>query len=323
MRTYGTAVLLVALWNVLAMANAGAQTDYPQKPIRIVVGFPPGGPADTAARLLGQEFARAFGKPALVDNVPGAAGNIAATRVANATPDGYTVALMTEGQVVINPGLYTLPFSVSKDFEPVSQVSVSPYLLVAHPGVSAMTVEGLVAVARTRGALTYASAGIGSTPQMAAELFKSVARIELRHVPYKGVANAVTDLVGGRVMVMFSPLAASLPMVRDGKLRALAVTSLTRSLAVPEVPAIAESGYPGFEVTGWLGLLAPAKTPPMIVGKLHTQVVTALASPEVRARLAALGLDGIGSTPDEFAAAIQSGLIKWSKVITEAGIKVE
>jgi tripartite-type tricarboxylate transporter receptor subunit TctC len=314
--------LMFGLLALMMMGSPVAQTTYPEKPIRVIVGFPPGGPADTVARLLGQKFAEAWGKPVLIDNAPGAAGNIAADRVAKAAPDGYTLALVAEAQIVINPSLYKLAYDPVKDFAPVSQVTLSPYMLVVHNAVPAKNVQELVALAKAQpGGLTFASAGSGSSPHMAAELFKSMAGLDIRHIPYKGVAPAIPDLLSGRVTMMFSPIAIVLPVVREGKLRALAVTSLKRFSVAPELPTIAESGYPGFEVTGWIGLLAPARTPATIVGKLHLETVKALALPDLRAKLADLGMEGIGDSPGEFAAVIKSGIPKWAKVIKESGIK--
>ena len=305
------------------VGSPAAQTTYPEKPIRMVVGFTPGSQVDTIARLLGQKFAEAWGKPVVIDNITGAGGNIGADRVAKATPDGYTLGLLGQGQLVINPSLYKLAFDPVKDFAPVSQVAVSSPMLVVHNAVPAKSVKELVALARAQpGVLTFASAGIGSAPHMPAELFKSVAGLDIRHIPYKGLSAAIPDLLGGRVTMMFGGTAV-LPMVREGKLRALAVTSLRRSSATPELPTIAESGYPGFEFTNWSGLLASAKTPAMIVGKLHLETAKALALPDLRAKLADLGLEAVGNSPDEFAALIKFEIPKWAKVIKNAGIKAE
>jgi tripartite-type tricarboxylate transporter receptor subunit TctC len=258
----------------------------------------------------------------LIENVSGAAGNIAAERVAKAAPDGYTLGLMAQPQIVINPNLYKLGYDPVKDFAPVSQVAVTPFMLIVHNAVAAKSVKELVALAKAQpGGLTFASAGSGSTPHMAAELFKSAASLDIRHIPYKAVSAAVPDLLGGRVTMMFSPMVVVLPLAREGKLRALAVTTLRRSSAAPELPTIAESGYPGFEVTSWYGLLAPAGTPVAIVGKLHLETVKALALPDLRAKLVDLGLEGIGNSPDEFAAFIKSEIPKWAKMIKELGIK--
>ena len=314
--------LALGLLALLITGNSSAQTTYPEKPIRMVVGFPPGGPADTAARLLGQKLTDAWGKTVVIDNAVGAAGNIATERVAKATADGYTLGLLTEAQIAINPGLYKLTFDTLKEFAPVSQVTGAAYILVVHNAVPAKSVKELVALAKAQpDGLTFASSGRGSAPHMAAELFKTAAGLDIRHIPYKGVPLAIPDLLGGRVTMMFSPMALGLPLARDGKLRALAVTSSRRSAAAPELPTIAESGYPGFEVTGWIGLLAPARTPATIVRKLHLESVKALALPDLHAKLADLGVEGIGNSPDEFAAVIKSDIPKWAKMIKDAGIK--
>ena len=314
--------LMFGLLALLIVGSPAAQTTYPEKPIRLVVGFPSGGEPDAVARLFGQKLAEALEKPVVVENVAGAAGNIAADRVAKAVPDGYTLGLLAQGALVINPSLYKLAHDPVKDFAPVSQVADSPLMLVVHNAVPAKSVKELVALAKAQpGGLTFASGGSGSTPHMAAELLKSVAGLDIRHIPYKGTAAAIPDLLGGRVTMMFSPTSNVLPLAREGKLRALAVASLRRSPAAPELSTIAESGYPGFEVTGWYGLLAPTKTPATIVRKLHLETVKALALPDLRAKLADLGLETIGNSPDEFATVIKSEIQKWAKVIKDAGIK--
>ena len=317
-----TSGLMCVLLGLLTVGSPAAQTTYPDKPIRLVVPRPAGSQNDTVARLLGQRLAVAWGKPIVIDNVTGAAGNIAADRVAKAAPDGYTLGFLAETQIVVNPILYKLAYDPLKDFAPVSQVAGFPNMLVVHNAVPATNVQELIKLARTRpGELTFASGGSGSGNHLAAELFKSVAGLDIRHIPYKGVAAAVPDVLGERVTMMFSPIAIVLPVVREGKLRALAVTSLRRSAAAPELPTIAESGFPGFEATGWYGLLAPARTPPTIFGKLHLETVKALALPDLRTKLADLGLEGMGNSPDEFAAVIKSAISKWAKVIKESGIK--
>ncbi|HEY6862918.1 MAG TPA: tripartite tricarboxylate transporter substrate binding protein [Burkholderiales bacterium] len=315
---------MLGLLALLMAGSAAAQTHYPEKPIHLVVGFPPGSPPDTFARLFGQRLTGTWSEPVLIENVTGAAGNIAADRVAKAAPDGYTLGVLTEAQIVVNPGLYALAYDPVRDFAPVSQLFASPNLLVVSNAVPAKSLEELVALAKAQpGALTFVSGGSGSTAHMAGELFKSAAGIDIRHVPYKGVLAAMPDLLGGRVTMVFSPMAIVLPMVREGKLRALAVTSLKRSAAAPELPTIAESGYPGFEVAGWNGLLAPAKTPAAVVRALNVEAVKALAHPEIRAKLDGLGLQAIGSSPDQFAAVIASQIPKWTKVIRDAGIKAD
>ena len=319
MKIFGFLFGLLAL---LIAESSAAQTNYPEKPIHLIVGFPPGSPPDVFARLLGQKLSEAWGKPVLIENITGAAGGIAANRIAKAAPDGYTLGVLTEAQIAVNPNLYTLAYDPVKDLAPVSQLYSYPDILVVNNAVPAKSVEEFVALAKAQpGGLTFASGGVGSAAHMAAELFKSTAGLDIRHIPYKGVMAAVPDLLGGRVSMVLSPMSIVLPMVREGKLRALAVTSLKRSSAAPELPTIAESGYPDFEVIGWNGMFAPAKTPAAIVRALHLEIVKALASPDLRAKLAALGLESMGNSPDEFAAAIKSEIPKWAKVIKDAGIK--
>jgi tripartite-type tricarboxylate transporter receptor subunit TctC len=305
-----------------ASASATAQTTFPDKPIHLLVGFPPGSQADTVARLFGQKLAEALGKPVVIDSATGAAGSIAADRLAKAAPDGYTLGLMGEVQMVINPSLYKLAYDPLRDFAPISQVTRSPNMLVVHNAVPAHSVQELVALAKAEvGALTFASGGSGSSPHMAAELFKSSAGVDIRHIAYKGVVLGLPDLLSGRVTMMFSPIGIVLPLVREGKLRALAVTSSKRSPAAAEVPTIAESGFPGFEYIAWYGLLAPAGTPTAIVRKLQSETARVLALPEVLARLADAGVEAVGNSPEEFGATIKSEIPKWARVIKDAGIK--
>jgi tripartite-type tricarboxylate transporter receptor subunit TctC len=313
--------VLVLVGGVWLAQSATAQTTYPEKPIHIIVGLPSGSLPDTIARLLGQKLAVALGKPVVIDNLTGAAGNIAAERVAKAAPDGYTLGLLSQTQIVVNPSLYKLAYDPVKDFAPISQLTLSANILVVHNAVPAKNVKELVALAKAQpGGLTFASGGSGSGTHLAAELLKSVAGLDIRHIPYKGVTAAIPDLLSGRVTMMFSPIQSVLPLVREGRLRALAVTSLKRAPGFPELPTVAESGYPGFEVTLWNGLLAPAGTPTAIVRKLHLETLKALALPEPRAKFADLGLETIGNSPDAFAAAIKSEIPKWAKVIKESGI---
>ncbi|HET9576699.1 MAG TPA: tripartite tricarboxylate transporter substrate binding protein [Usitatibacter sp.] len=319
---------IAAFVQALSMAiflGAGlARAAYPEKPIRLVVGFPAGSQPDIVARMLARSLAPLLEQPVVVENLTGAAGNIAADHLARAAPDGYTLGLLSQTHIVVNPSLYKLPYDPVKDFAPVSQVAVSPQMLVVNNAVPAKSVGELVALARSQpGTLTFASSGTGSGTHMAAELFKSAASLDIRHIPYKGVVAAVPDLMGARVTMMFSPIPVVWPLVREGKLRALAVTSAKRSRAAPDVPTVAESGYPGFEATNWYGLLAPAKTPAAIVEKLHSATVKALAHPGLRDKLSDLGLEAIGNSPQEFAAAIRSETPKWARLIRAAGIKPE
>ena len=314
--------LVCGLLALAITGNPAAQSSYPDKPIRLIVGFPPGNSPDIVARLLGQKLAASLGKPVVVENIAGAAGSIAAERVAKAAPDGYTLALAANAQLTVNPSLYALPYDPIKDFAPVSQVYVSSNILVVHDAVPVTTVTELVALAKAHpGVLTFATGGSGSSPHMAAQLFRSMAGIDLREIPYKGVSAAIPDLLGGRVTMMFGPLPVVLPLVREGRLRALAVTSLRRSPAVPGLPTIDESGFPGYEVTLWGGLVAPAGTPAPVIRMLHLHTVNALALADARAKLADLGLEIIGNSPDELAAVIRSEIPKWAKLIKESGIK--
>jgi len=313
---------MFGLLALLIVGSPAAQSNYPEKPIRLVVGFPAGSSTDIVARLLGQKLAELLGKPVVVENVAGAAGNIAAERVARAAPDGYTLAFAANAQIIINSSLYKLPFDPVKDFAPISQVYVSPNILVVHNAVPAKSVQELLALARAQpGGLTFASAAAGSSPHLAGELFKSMTGVDIRHIPYKGGVAAIPDLLGGRVTMMFGPIALVLPLVREGKLHALAVTSLKRSPAIPELPTVDESGVRGYEVTLWGGLLAPVGISATIVRKLHLDTVKALAQSDVRAKFADLGLEAIGNSPDEFAVAIRSEIPKWAKVIKESGIR--
>jgi tripartite-type tricarboxylate transporter receptor subunit TctC len=309
---------------MVAAGPAAAQTGYPERAIRLIVPFPAGGPSDIIARLLGQRLADAWGKPLVIENVPGAAGNIGAERVAMASPDGYTLALVNIAQIVINPSLYKLPYDPVKDFAPITQLVGSALILVVHPSVPAKNVRDLVALARSRpGELTFASGGSGNQPHLAGELLKSMTGIDITHIPYKGVPLAMPDLLTGRVTIMFGPIATVLPLVREAKLRGLAVTGLQRSSAIPQLPTMEESGFRGFETTSWFGLLAPGGTPAPIVRKIHLETVRVLLLPDVRAKISDLGMQVIGNTPDEFAAAIKAELPRWAKVIKETGIKAD
>ncbi|MGZ5179495.1 MAG: Bug family tripartite tricarboxylate transporter substrate binding protein [Ramlibacter sp.] len=320
-RIPGAMAALLAPLLLMAQPPA-AQAADPHRPVVLVVGFPPGSQPDLVARLLGQALAESLRKPVLIENVVGAAGNIAAERVARAAPDGDTIGLLSQTQMAVNPALYRLPYDPLKAFAPISLVTVSPNLLVVNRDVPARSVPELVALARSQpGSLTYASSGIGTGTHMAAALFMASAGVDVRHIPYKGVVAALPDLVAGRVAMMFSPLPVVLPLVREGKLRALAVTSLERSPVLPQLPTVAESGYPGFEATNWYGLVAPAGTDPAIVRRLSAEAIQALGRPGLRDRLAGLGLDVTGTSPDQFAALVHAELPKWSGVVKTLGIK--
>jgi tripartite-type tricarboxylate transporter receptor subunit TctC len=309
---------------VLGTAVMSAETAYPSKPIRIIVGLPPGSQPDTVARLLAHTFADVWGKQVVIDNITGAAGNIATERLTKAAPDGYTLGLLTQGQIAVNPSLYRLAFDTMRDLTPASQISASPSILVVGNALSVASARELIELARaTPGELTFASGGSGSAPHMAAELMKAAAGLDIRHIPYKGVAAAVPDVLGGRVTMMFAPASLALPLVREGKLRALAVTSANRFAAAPELPTVAEAGVASFQFSTWNGLLAPANTPRAIIRTLHLEAAKALASANVRARFVELGLEPVGHPPDEFAGVIKTESSRWAKLIKDAGIKVE
>ena len=315
-------LILASLLQLFLADPLAAQPVYPDKPIHMIVGFPPGSQPDIVARLLSHELAAAMRSPVVVDNVTGASGTIAAERLAKATPDGYTVGLLSQTHVVISPILHKVAYDPLRDFSPVSQISVSPNLLVVATTVPANSVAQLVELAKRRpGQLTFASSGNGSGTHMAAELFRSAAGIDIRHIPYRGVVAAVPDLLAGRVTMMFSPLPVVLPQVRLGQLRALAVTSLRRSEAMPELPTLAEAGYPGFEATNWYGLLAPAGAPASVVTRLNVEVTKALQLPELRRKLTDLGIEVVGNGPDEFTSVIRTDIPRWTKLIKDAAIK--
>jgi len=321
---FALATVVVGLCGVLAVpvALAAARGDYPVRPIRFVSPFAPGGGNDTISRLVTQAMGRNMGQHFIVDNRPGANTRIGMDIVAKAAPDGYTL-VMTSSSVAINVSLYPkIPYTPD-DFAPVSLVAISPLIVVVHPSTRASTVKELIALARAKpGELTYASSGVGNISNLAGALFSTMAGVTMVHVPYKGANLGVTDLIAGRVSVMFSSALAMLPHIKTGKLRPLAVTGGKRSTALPALPTVAEAGLPGYEATTWYGVLAPAKTPRLIVNRLSTEVAKALAMPEVKSRLDDQGLDIVVNSPDEFRAYIQSEIVKWRKVIQAAGIKL-
>src|SRR5262249_40555004 len=279
---------------------------------------------DSVARLVGPKLAESLGKPIVIENVVGAAGNLASDRVVKAAPDGHTLALAANAQIIMNPSLYSLPYDPASAFTPISQLVASANLLVVPNTSPTKTVRELIALAKAKpGALTYASGGVGSSPHMAGALLNAVADLDIRHIPYKGVVAALPDLLAERLSMMFSPIPIVLPPVREGRLRALATTPLKRTSALPDLPTVAESGFPGFDVTVWLGLLAPAGTPATIVRKLHHETAKVLAAADLRAKLDTLGMDVIGNSPDEFASVIRSEIPFWAKVIKDAGIRPE
>jgi tripartite-type tricarboxylate transporter receptor subunit TctC len=308
----------------LAAAPAAAQS-YPAKPLRIVVPFPAGGIADLFARVIGQKFNEAWGQPVVVDNRPGAGGNIGAEVVARAAPDGYTLVMGSIGTHSVNVSLFSkLAYDPIRDFAAVALVMEAEGLLVLHPSVPVKTVKELIALAKARpGQVAYASAGYGTAGHLAGELFKSMARVDMVHVPYKGNVPAITDLIAGQTSLLFATMPTVLPQVQAGRLKALAVTSSSRSPAAPELPTIAEAALPGYSVTNWIGLFAPAGTPRDVVVKLNGETVRIMQAPEIQKRLTLEGAKFTPRTPDEFTAFVKSEIAKWAKVVKDAGIRVD
>ena len=306
-------------------ACAAAAQSYPERPIRLIVPFPAGGGVDGAARVMSQYLSEPLSQQVVIDNRGGSGGIIAAEIAARAAPDGYTLFFGGSASHGITPHLYAkLPYDAIRDFTPIVLVGATPYFLVVNPATPATTVKELLALARAKpGQLNYASAGSGSTLHLTGEMLKSMARVDIVHVPYKGAATALSDLLGGQVQMMFGPAVVMQPHVKTGRLRALAVTSEKRTRLAPELPTIAEAGVTGFESTGWYGLLGPAKLPPAIVARLDREVSRAVASREIGERFAVLGIEPLGGTPQEFAAYIKSELAKWGKVVRESGAKVD
>jgi tripartite-type tricarboxylate transporter receptor subunit TctC len=312
---------------LVAAAPVAAQStaqNYPSKPIHIIVTFTPGGAPDILARLLADRLAAAWGTQVMVDNKPGAGGNIGADFVAKAPGDGHTLVVGTVGTHAINGSLYQkMPYDMVKDFTPISLLATTPNLLVVHNGVPAKNVQELIALGKKEGKLTFASAGSGTSIHVSGELFKTMTGIDMSHIPYKGRASAIPDLLGGRVTMMFDNMPSSLPLVREGKLRGIAVTSLKRSPSAPDIPTIAESGLPGFDAVSWFAVFASPNTPKPVVDKLNAEIVRIIKSPESGKRLFELGLDPVGSTPEELATYQRAEITKWTKVVKDSGAKAD
>jgi len=316
--------LFAALLVLFAAQAASAQSSYPNRPVKILVGFTPGTAPDLAARILADRFSEVWGAPFVVENIPGAGSNIATDRVAKATADGYTLLMAGNSALVINPSLYdTLPFDPIKDFAPISQIFIAANVLAVPPEVPVKTVAELVTLVRAQpGKLSYGHAGVGTSQHLGAELFKYMARVDIVPVPYRGTTALMPDLLSSRITMSFANIVNVLPLAREGKLRALAITSIKRSALAPELPTMAESGFPGFEAVPWFGLVAPAGTSKDVLDKLQVETVKALATPEVRKKFDELGLEPVGNTPAEFAAIIRKEMPEWAKVIKDAGIKL-
>ncbi len=321
MRT--TPFFLLAAAALALAADAPAQS-FPTRPVRIIVPFPAGGPSDILTRMMGPKLTDLWGQQVVVDNRPGAGTIIGTDLVAKAAPDGYTLVMVYTGHAT-NPGLHSkLPYDTLRDFAPVTLATTLPIIVVAHPSLPAGSVKELIALAKARpGQIAFATSGNGSTGHLAGELFKSVARVNLLHIPYKGSAPAIADVLGGQVAIPFDGLPAALPHVQAGKLRAIAMTSLERSPLLPDVATIAESGFPGFSSDAWFGVLAPARTPPAVVQQLNANMVKVLQLPEIRDRLVAMGYRPIANTPEQFDAFIRAEIAKWGKVIKESGARLD
>lgn len=315
----------LALYAMLFASGFALAQSYPAKPIRFVVPFPPGGPADILARTIGQHLADRWAQQVVIDNRAGAGGNIGSEIVAKAPPDGYTLLLGFVGTHAINASLYSsMPYDNVKDFEPVSLIAMVTIVLVTHPSVPADSVKALIALARSRpGELTFGSPGNGTPQHLAGELFNTMAKVKMLHVPYKGAVPALQDLLGGRISMIFSSMPPALPHVKTGKIKALAVTSTKRSPATPEIPTIAESGLPGYEVINWYGVLTPAGTSKEVIGRLNSEIRRIMTLPEVKERLAAQGAETLTGTPQEFGAFIRSETEKWAKVVKFSGARVD
>jgi tripartite-type tricarboxylate transporter receptor subunit TctC len=315
---------LVSALSAAVFALSAQAHEYPLKPVRVVVPYPAGGPNDIIVRLVGQKLAEALHHPVVVENRPGAGGNIGTDSVAKSAADGYTLVSVGPGALIINPLLGKVPYDTMRDFAPVTIMAVAPNALVAHPSFPAKTVAELIALARAQpGAINYASGGSGSTPHLAAALFAVMAKVELTHVPYKGTGPATADLIGGQVQIAFLGIPTVLPHIRSGKLRALATTGKRRSPELPGVPTVDEAGVPGYELSPWYGLLAPAGTPRAVVARLSAEVTKIVREPAMREQLAAQGAEPTGGTPEEFLQVLRAETATWTRVVREAGIRAE
>jgi tripartite-type tricarboxylate transporter receptor subunit TctC len=308
----------------LATSAAALAQPFPNKPIKIVVPYAPGGPTDIVARVVGQKLAEQLGQPVIIDNKPGAGGNIGAESVARSPGDGYTLLLVTTGHS-INPSLYPkLGYDLKKDLVAVSQLTSGPMVVAVTPSLPVNSLKELIALAKAKpGTLNFASAGNGSSTHLAPELFDLMAGIKMNHIPYKGSAPALADVMGGSSQVAFDFMISAMPYVRSGKLKGLATTGSVRSPAAPDLPTVAEAGVPGFEVIGWNGLMAPAGTPPEIVAQLNAGIKKVLEQPQIAERISSQGSSATWSSASDFAAFIQSEIAKWGKVVKSSGARID
>jgi tripartite-type tricarboxylate transporter receptor subunit TctC len=318
----------IAAMSLVAAAMSAivlAQSEYPNRPVRMIVPFPPGGPTDIVARPLAQKLSGALGQPVIIENKGGSGGTIGADSVAKSPPDGYTLLMGTVGTQAINATLYPkIAYDPLKDFAPVTLVAAAPVALVAHPSVPATSVSALLELAKSKpSTLTFGSAGSGTPGHLSGEIFKSMTGARIEHVPYKGSAPAVQDLMGGQIQLLFDPVQSVLPHIKSGKVRALAVSSAKRAAILPDVPTVAESGVAGYDTTAWWGIAAPAKTPAAVVNRLSAEIRKAVQSEELKTRLQDIGIEALGLGPEEFAAFQKSEIAKWGKAVKESGAKVD
>jgi tripartite-type tricarboxylate transporter receptor subunit TctC len=318
-----TSMRLLFLLIVMLGCGASFGQPYPSKPVRIIVPFSPGGVADSSARVISERLGARLGQSVLVENRPGASGNIGTQAVATAAADGYTLLLGFDGTMVVNPHVYAkLPFDTLRDFSPVTKLGDATLILVAHPTVPAKDLREFLSVAKKQN-FSYGTAGTGSTPHLAGELLAQRTGIGLTHVPYKGGGQAMGDVVGGQIPLVYTAIATAQQFVKSGKLKALGVSSARRSNALPEVPTFVESGLEGFVVDSWVGILAPAKTPRPIVERLRNEIGAVLGEAEIRERYASLGIEPVGNTPEQFTDQIRADLARWAPVVRQAGIRIE
>jgi tripartite-type tricarboxylate transporter receptor subunit TctC len=314
------ALLLITLWTAAAQAQ-----DFPNKPVRMVVGFPPGGGTDVVARILSPRMSELLGQPIVIENRPGATGTMAAGQVAKSPADGYTIMMGHVSVNAIAPALFAnLPYDVIKDFAPIAIAAAVPHLVTVHPSVEARNLKELIQFLKSKPELSFPSAGNGSMPHLAGEIFKNLAGVKLVHVPYKGTGQSMQDLLGGVHVVAFDTMPAAAPHVRSGKLRALAVSSASRVQSFPDVPTGEEAGLAGYQVTTWYGIFAPAGTPSAIVNRLHADTVKAMQTPDTRAKLEGIGADGtVSRSPAEFAARVRADTERYAKIVKDIGLRID
>ncbi len=317
-------LVVTALTLAAACGSAMAQQNWPTKPIKIIVPFPPGQASDTIARVVGERMSKSLGQPVIVENITGAGGNIGSDRGAKADPDGYTLTMATAALPISALVYRKLPFNAIKDFAPVTQMTITPLVLIAGPGLPAQSVKELVTLAKKDpGKVTFASSGQGTSHHLSGELFKTLAGLDILHVPYKGSSQAHIDLMSGTVNMMFDNIVPVTPHIKSGKLKALAVTTKTRASTLPDVPTMAESGYPEFEAVAWFGLLAPAATPKPIIDRLNREAVAALTAPDIKERLTGMGATVVAGSPDEFAAFFAREFAKWVPIVKRSKIELD